>query len=80
MHICNDFIVLGGLGLLILCHEHTASEVQAVAGGQQGQQLLALALIIQHRNLGCLRRPKLLPLRAVPQCDCQGSLQQAAIS
>jgi len=52
-------------------------ELQRVGGGQQRDQLGLLALVVQHRHLGGVGGPKLLPPRVVADGDGDGALEDA---
>jgi hypothetical protein len=71
----DDVILLGALHLAVLLHQVAGCEVQPVSGGKDGDQLLLLALVIQHRDL---RRPhgaELLASGAVANGNRDGTLQ-----
>lgn len=77
MHVSHDLFILCDLSFLILGNQNPSGEMQGITGGQQRKQLLPLALIVQHRDLGRLWRAKLLPLRIVSERYCDGTLQLA---
>mmetsp|Transcript_21822 Transcript_21822/g.60471 ORF Transcript_21822/g.60471 Transcript_21822/m.60471 type:complete len:226 (-) Transcript_21822:575-1252(-) len=77
MHLLYQLVVLGALHLAVAVHQQLLGKVQAVAGGQHGDEALLGALVIQYSHLLRVRRPKLLPLCAVPDGDAQRPLQSS---
>lgn len=78
MHVGHNLLLLGALGLRVLRDQVARGKVQRVRGRQHGHQLLLLAGIVQHADLRRVRRPKLLPRRAVAHRDRHRALRGAA--
>mmetsp|Transcript_10126 Transcript_10126/g.25928 ORF Transcript_10126/g.25928 Transcript_10126/m.25928 type:complete len:273 (+) Transcript_10126:94-912(+) len=59
----------------VAVYQEPLGDVQRVAGRQRRDELLLLALVVQHRNLGALGRPKLLPVRRIADRNRERRLQ-----